>query len=87
MLDFINWRFIISHNRHCGKQIRQSIPFLLYRDIKSLRHIIPVFQGARKDNLFPTDEKDGFIHASKDPQMLLGMVNHFYKLRARVFPS
>lgn len=27
----------------------------------------------------PTYEQDGFIHATKDPPMLLSVANHFYK--------
>lgn len=27
----------------------------------------------------PTYDKDGFIHATEDPAMLLGIANHFYK--------
>jgi hypothetical protein len=36
-------------------------------------------QEADDEYFPPTYEKDGFVHATREPERLLGIANHFYK--------
>jgi len=49
-----------------------------------LYHLVPKAswdetRAAGKPYFPPTYEQDGFIHLTKEPELLLGVANHFYK--------
>jgi uncharacterized protein (DUF952 family) len=43
-------------------------------------------QGCGEEYYPPTYKADGFIHATKDPVMLIGIANHFYKASSAKSP-
>lgn len=72
-------------NLHYGRQTRHSDKISANDFSNNQAQFYPEFQADGKDYFPPTYEKDGFIHATKDPQLLLGIANHFYKYMTLLF--
>lgn len=45
-------------------------------------HLAPLerWEEAGEEYFPATYDQDGFVHATKDPEMLMDIANHFYKL-------